>query len=292
MLRSRDGRRDPFHIALFVTAVLSLLPVSALGWVSDLAGILVAIRTPFTVVVQSASAWLRPPHDPISEFPVEIQQLTEQLDIALAAHAAARSEIERLKEQISELQAAREFNQGGTFQPLVARVVPLSARQDGSVSLDVGSRYGVSPGDVAVHRGVYLLGRVGPDVGAVSSTLIPLIHPTVRFLDCIVTSAANSQAPLTRLQLTPAGEGMFQGDISDDDPVAVGDTVRLADDTWSPGAQGMIVGKIDFIARKDEAPKRLTVTVRPHSYYRLTQLSTVTLKLPEDAPRTEEPQSP
>jgi cell shape-determining protein MreC len=290
MLRSSTGRTDPLNVAVVIVVVLALLPTGWLGWVSDVAAIVNAVRTPFGDVAHRVGTWLRAPPDPLAEHSEEIAQLIEDRDVAIAALSAAQRTISQLQEQVRELEGVRRSHDTGAFRPLTANNTGrASNRADGPVWLNVGSGHGVKPGVVAVYNSVHLVGRVAPDVARLTCVLVPLTDPSTGFVDGILeprgSEAGRSQAPI---QLRPTDDGRLIGDVSDEVGVELGDIVRVSDHSWPATAQGMIVGIVESRARKDDAPKRFTVVVRPQ--FHPSQLRTVTLKLAEsDGPEEEGP---
>ncbi len=284
MLRSH-GRTDPLNIAVLLVIVLSLLPTPLLGRVNDVAEILNVVRTPFGDLARRVSGWLRPPDDPLAMMSEDYQKLAKEREIANSALFAAWEKIKQLEQEIEELQQARRFNETGAFRPLVARIIGMAgSRADGPLKLNVGKAHGVAPGVVAVHGGADLVGRVGEesDVSALNSVLILTTDPIHKLIQGMVTTAttAERQYEPIPIQLIPIGDGTFVGDISDEVPARVGDVVRLWDVGWPETAQGMIIGQVESMTRKDDSPKRMEVVVRPR-IAEFSRLLTVTLKLPE-----------
>lgn len=290
MARNASRSQRAFAAAVLVTVVLALLPTSwLLPWTSGLAAVLSAIVQPAGQVGVSIRNWLRPPNDPVAKESQQVQQLIDDREELRQLLYASRLRIEVLEEEMRERQDAQRFNQGVQIDPLFARITGRTPdRPRGMVRLNVGARNGVTPGTVAVFRGVHLIGRVAGDVARLSSWLVPIIDRNTGLLEAIILPADDPVAPVEdapRLQLTQDTHGALIGDLEKDVVVQRGDIVRLSDPAWPDSAQGMIIGFVESVREQDQRPLLNAITVRPQ--YHAHRLAFVTLKIERRVSRSE-----
>lgn len=288
MRASADGPSLLFPIVLVVTAAVGFLPAPwRLGWQSDLAHIVWVPLRPFSHGGVMLGSWLRPAPSPSAGLAADretLDGLVAERDAALRQVLAARQEIRRLEEQISELQqippTARE----------VARVVRLAqvtrrtpGRPRDPVELAVGrgtdDARTVPIGAVAVHAGVHLLGRTradgSGDVARGSVLLVPLTSEDTGYIIAHLYVGSVEREPARQIadfvlpadpvlvQLAPTGTGAFEADVDREVPFRVGDEIRLADERWPVAAQQLLVGRVIDSRVKDSEPLRKVLTIEP-----------------------------
>lgn len=277
-------------MAVGLTLLAAFLPTGWLGWTDILASIVNVPLQPLTDGGLRLGAWIRPATDEYAQASQELKRRTEELETTRALLYAARLRIEALQEEIGELQAARRLHQGAEINPLYARVTGRSPdRAGGPVRLNAGTRHGVTPGTVAVYRGVHLIGRVARDVSRLSCHLVPITDPSAGLLEAIILPGDDPVADVRnapRLQLESDGNGALVGDLDSSTQVRKGDVVRLSDPAWPDSAQGMIVGEVESIEPKDLQPLRNAITVRPR--YQANRVASVTLKIERGEPAVPE----
>jgi cell shape-determining protein MreC len=135
-----------------------------------------------------------------------------------------------------------------------------------ALKLNVGNQQGIAAGDIAIVDGDAIVGRIAPEVGAVSSTVLSVGNRALGRIDGYVVPAdqEKSKRPqVIAVQLLPDGKGDLRGDIDLRSPARTGDIVRVKDPAWPAGAQGMRLGVVVEIKRKDAQPLRGEVIVRP-----------------------------
>lgn len=264
----RPGSGSPAGLALPAAAallvILALLPAGWLGWAGwfgDLTGTLI---TPISHPVASAAGLLRPTRSRVEERNAEV--LYEELQREQTARLQAEERADRLAQQLAEL------SRGGAVNPDVeVRQTPASAagNTNGMLVVRAARSRGIAVGAVATAAGVQLVGTV-EDVNHATGLcrILPITNRAVRPLTALVMlddAASDSRACL----LTPQGDGTLRGDLEAAGPdaqgtaVAIGQTVRLRDEAWPEHAQMLVLGRIERIEPRPEAPLRSVITVRP-----------------------------
>jgi cell shape-determining protein MreC len=285
MPRTAARSQRALGAAIGLTVVLALLPAGWLRWTAVASDIVNVPVQPLADAGVRLGRLLRGPPGEAGEQSEALRRRTEELEATRALLHAARLRIEALQEEIQHLQDARRFHQGVQIDPLFVRVTgrnPDGGR--GPVRINAGSRDGVTPGTVAVYRGVHLLGRVGADVGRLSCRIVPITDPATGLVEAIILPADDPAAGLAgapRLQLEADGRGGLVGDLERSLVVRPGDVVRLADPSWPDSAQGMILGTVASVAPEDLQPLLNVVTVRPR--FGVHRVSSVTLKIERGA---------
>ena len=135
-----------------------------------------------------------------------------------------------------------------------------------ALKLNVGSQQGICAGDIAIVDGDAIVGRIAPEVAAVSSTVLSIGNRAIGRIDGYVVPADQEKSKKPQVivvQLLPDGKGDLRGDIDLKSIARPGDIVRVKDPTWPAGAQGMRLGVVVEIKRKDAQPLRGEIIVRP-----------------------------
>lgn len=289
-LRSPSAR--PLLAATGVLLALGLAPLRWLWWVADVADILALPLAPLNDGFGAVAAWLRP-GDRIGPRPgagladdgwpmdaVALDALIADRDTYRALWHAERLRNEDLLQRLADVRLAEQFHLGSVFEPLRAEVIgrgPDGLR--GPVRLNVGSASGVRAGDVAVHRGAHLVGRVVGEVDSLTCLLLGVGDPAIGKLAAAIPrepEPSNPAPAAIRLLLVPEGDGTFSADVAEDAGVRVGDQVVLDDPTWPDTGRGMILGQVEAIDRRDDQPLRVRLRIRPA--FSLHELRSVMLK--------------
>ncbi len=177
----------------------------------------------------------------------------------------------RVQELESKLRAYEVVAGSGSHRQEVrlaaANVVSMSSDGGGvALRLNAGTLQGVSPGDAAIFGGDGLVGRIAPEVGTVSSTVLCVSSRAFGRIDAYAVPADQERAKrpvVIALQLLPDGRGALRSDVDLGTALRAGDIVRVKDSTWSSGAQGMRLGVVVEVRPKDAQPLRGEVIVRP-----------------------------
>ena len=281
MARSATRSQRALWAAVGLAVVVGLLPAGWLRWTAVASDIINVPIQPLADVGVRLGRVLRGPAGEAGEESEAMRRRTQELEATRVLLHAARLRIEALQEEIRHLQDARRFHQGVQIDPMFVRVTGRSPdRGRGPVRINAGSRHGVTPGTVAVYRGVYLIGRVGDDVGRLSCRIVPVTDPATGLMEAIILPADDPTAELAdapRLQLVADGRGTLVGDLDRNLVVEAGDVVRLSDPAWPDTAQGMILGRVTAVEPKDLQPLLNQITVRPR--FHAQRVASVTLKI-------------
>jgi hypothetical protein len=165
----------------------------------------------------------------------------------------------------------------------------------GGVRDSTGATIAVGPGDVAVHEGVNLVGRVigarggvadirvmtDPSAGVIRGSIYP------DELDPQALRAGTPDALALGTQLIGIAGGRLRGVVYAlrlpegrlEPDVRVGMTVRLSDPSWPRAAQMLVIGTVERVERADNG--RPIVIVRPG--FEPQSLQEVTIMLTTEA---------
>gem|GEM_PF-1052669 len=255
----------PFAIAALLALFVSVLPTRIVGGVLvDVSGVVTALLNPPAHVLQLVREWLRPPqHDRGPDDPV-MRELLRERDTYRSQWHAARQEVLELERKLEQAGAIRRADPSGAWR-LVDAAVGMStpAAGQGIVQLMTGTALGVAAGDVAIVRGDLLAGRIGPAPDRLTSTLVPIGHPGLGRIDASIVIDEQGQGRRMPVQLEAIGSGRLACDVVLDGGVKPGMLVRLRDASWPKGAQGMVLGTVAEVGRKDQQPLRGRAIILP-----------------------------
>ncbi|MSR43837.1 MAG: hypothetical protein EXS15_00550 [Phycisphaerales bacterium] len=251
-------------IALFV--VLGVLPtrwIAPLG--SDLSSILWVPLTPIAHGGTAIRLWLRPRVDAENEAD---RALATDRDYFRGLWHAEQIRVAELQRKLRAYEVVIGESPRGTVLRLAsASVVGRVPSQGGdALRLNIGSQQGVMAGDVALVDGDGVVGRIAPEVGAITCTVIAAGNRAIGRIDAFVVPAdqeRSSRPQVISIQVVPDGQGYLRGDVELDSAARPGDLVRIKDSTWPIGAQGMRLGVVTEIRRKESQPLRGEVLIRP-----------------------------
>jgi len=260
-------RRIPL-IAIVVACIvmLGLLPTR---WIapltSDLSSIVWVPLSPVAHGTTIIRLWLRPGKAPLAAADAAV--LVER-DYYRGLWHAEQIRSQEFERKLSAYEIASGAGQrGGAIRLAAANVLTRTPGAGGlALKINAGSQQGISAGDVAVVDGDGLVGRIAPEVGAVSSTVLSIANRSIGRIDGYVVPADQEKAKrpaVIAIQILPDGKGELRGDIDLGSPVRPGDIVRVKDPSWPLGAQGMRLGIVSEIRRKDTQPLRGEVIIRP-----------------------------
>jgi hypothetical protein len=274
----------PFAVAVLVALVLSVLPTRVIGGVlSDVSGVTTALLNPLAHVLQLVREWLRPPQHAVGPDDPVMRELLRERDTYRSQWHAARQEVVELERKLDQAGAIRRADPSGSWR-LVDAAVGMSAPAlgQGIAHLMTGTAHGVAAGDVAIVRGDLLAGRVGPSPDRLTSTLIPIGHAGLGRIDASVVLDEAGQGRRMPVQLESTGGGRLTCDVGLDGGVKPGMLVRLRDAGWPRGAQGMVLGTVVEVGRKDQQPLRGRAIIVPAIDVR--NLAEVTVKATGPSP--------
>jgi len=248
--------------AMLLALVLALAPTRATWWVEWFVDPVMFVAAPLSDGAAWVSRQLRPARS---------RTLPDDPDLAALAVERDRAQLEALRAQqrVAELEELIEQLQGGlalapelpvrTFE---ARVVgSFAGTPTGTMVVRAGADRGVIEQEsVAAAYGVHLVGRV-VQVGATTSRVLPVTSRDAGRVLGVVTVGDSQRFECS---LVGAGKGTLEGDLARDAVgVEPGQIVRVRDESWPEAAQMLILGRIELVAEKENAPLRLRVVVRP-----------------------------
>jgi hypothetical protein len=262
--RTRHASMGPFSLAMLVVLVLSVLPTSWLvPWTNRLSEITRLPLVPLGDVATSVRIWLTVDGSDLANREQFDLLETERNEYRRRFHAAAERvrELEGLVESLRGLPPTGEV---GEFVAIEVDVVGGDPSNPASpLQVNAGTRRGILPGAVAVHRGDTLVGRVLADVGPTTAW----VRPAVAFglLDArLVDDRGGSAGTLGRdgvpVQLRPDGSG-WTTTVDRSAMVEIGMVARLHDPGWSRFAQGLLIGVVREIRTLESNPTRRTIRI-------------------------------
>lgn len=259
-------RIPPIALVVAFVVMLGLFPTR---WIAPLTGDLSSILwVPLSPIAHGATAirlWLRP--RVVLQTDGDSAILADR-DYYRGLWHAEQIRVQDLEKKLSAYEVASGgAPHGGTFRLAAANVLSRTAGSGGvALKLNAGSQQGISAGDVAIVDGDGIVGRIAPEVGAVSSTVLSIANRSIGRIDGYVVPADQEKSKRPQvipIQLLPDGKGYLRGDTDLGSLARPGDIVRVKDPTWPSGAQGMRIGVVTEIKRKDEQPLRGEMIVRP-----------------------------
>ena len=255
----------PFAVAVVLTGALAVMPTRiAGGALVEVSSLCTALLNPPAHVLQLVREWMRPPgHSQGPDDPV-VKELMRERDTYRSQWHASRQRIDELERKLDQLGAIRRADPTGEWRLVDAGVgmaVPGAAA--GVVQLMTGTALGVNAGDVAIVRGDLVAGRVGPDPGARTCTLVPLGHRGLGRIDASIILDEAGPGRRVPVQLETTDGGRLACDVALDGGIKPGMPVRLRDASWPKGAQGMMLGTVVEVRRKDQQPLRGRAVIQP-----------------------------
>lgn len=268
----------PFAVAVLLALVVSVLPTRIIGGtLADVSGVMTALLNPPAHVLQLVREWLRPPQHARGPDDPVMRELLRERDTYRSQWHAARQEVLELERKIDQFGAIRRADPSGAWRLVDAAVgMAVPASGQGIVQLMTGTALGVAAGDVAIVRGDLLAGRVGPAPDRRTSALVPIGHAGLGRIDASIVIDEAGQGRRVPVQLEAIGGGRLACDVALDGGVTPGMLVRLRDASWPKGAQGMVLGTVVEVGRKDQQPLRGRAIVLPAIDVR--NLAEVTIK--------------
>lgn len=293
MSRSRSNPRRTLLIAAAALLLLALLPTTRItqtisSYAAEPARIALA---PPSRVFTLVADFLRPPRSAgLSDDPA-IREIEQARDEYQRRWRNAEEHINALQRQLAEFQRGRAILPNLAFTPFATPIIARATDPTSAVLTVRGGRdRDIITNAVASTEGVHLVGRVVA-VNARTSDIQPITHRATNWMRVSIDPPMNPSVPeggagegsssLAYAQIQPVGEGLLRGEVDSDAPdVHVGQTVRLADNSWPESAQTLVVGEIVEISPKDIQPLRTVITVRP--VIDPSRVSQVILWIPED----------
>ncbi len=264
--------------AMMLALVLALAPTRVNWWVEWFVDPVLFVAAP----VSDGAAWVSR-----SLRPARSRTLPDDPDLAALAIERDRAQLEalRAKERIAELEELIEQLQGGLaltpelpIRAFEARVIgSFAGAPAGTLVVRAGQDRGVIEQEsVAAARGVHLVGLV-VQVGATTSRVLPVTSADAGRVRGVVTVTESQRFECS---LAGTGKGTLEGDLERDAVgVEPGQIVRVRDESWPESAQMLILGRVELVAEKENAPLRQRVVVRPD--LELERVRRIVIRAPE-----------
>lgn len=267
----------PFAVAVLIVSGLAVSPSRITGGVlRDASSIFTALLNPPAHLLQLAQEWLRPPTHADAGVDPLVVAVQRERDTYRSQLFAAQEAIQELEAKVEQLGAIRRADPTGEWRLVDAAVgVATPTVGKGMVQLLAGTALGIAAGDVAIVRGDLIAGRVAASPSSWTCTLVPMGNPGLGRIDgAIVLDEAKGKHFAVQLQAT--ANGLLECDVPLDATIPADAVVRLRDAAWPKGAQGMVLGRVRDVRRKDQQPLRGRAVVAPA--VDTSRLAEVTLK--------------
>lgn len=249
--------------AVFALLLCSFLPASTAH----------ALAAPFSAavrfIVSPVSTWmhqtavaLRPAPEVDNLMPTDTEALREELERVWQYNRQLEQELLDARKTIQHLGRMRQLLPDTQTDLIVGRVTGSSiGKSSPSLSIDLGTRMGLSPG-LAVVSGFNLVGQVVES--SEDQSLVRPITTNGTLLNLrLLPPNAGTPARETFVH-AEAKSGLFTGIVGVSDPVQIGDLAHLYDETWPAEARGFVVGRVESLEPLPREPLlRRTVTIRP-----------------------------
>jgi len=279
MARTPHGHdRRILAAATVLLAVLSIMPVRWLGWMTGVGGVAIWGVGPISHPVAWFARWIAPGAAPRDD--ERIADLERQKDEAESLYRREQLRVEELESIIKELQRGVALDPTLRIAPVAAPVIGMSSDPTAPrLIVRAGTNKGVTINTVAAVQGVHLCGRVVDASPSTSYVQLTTDRKMRMFQGAVFLDEQGNSA---RCNLAPVGARKLQGRLAlpagYTDSV-VGKRVYLSDPTWPGAAQGLIVGRITEAFPSPLEPLWLIATVEPE--IDLSRISRVTLRVEE-----------
>ncbi|MFG0330492.1 MAG: rod shape-determining protein MreC [Phycisphaerales bacterium] len=272
-------RSRAYLISVIVLLITTLTPVPFGEWLDGLA---LQLVTPLSEPLTRLSTTLRPVASELDELDPDVARLRVELEQARSRIANLEDLSARLLRQLEEFQQGYAADAQHHFRLVRARRSGRTAVGQGrSFRVNAGRRHGVEIGVAATYDIYHLVGRV-TEVDMLTSVVTPITDPgDDAVLEVAVLFAGSSIETGAIGALRPDDEGRLRGFFSREFPIAVGDRVRLRDDSWGELYTGLVVGSVVEVNPSDEFPLRNEIVVEPD--IPVSRVASVMLKIPAEA---------
>ena len=256
-----------------VLVLLALLPMRYTRWVSAFRGPLMVVVAPVANPLSGVQRWLRGSGrtgDAGSDTP-RVRELRQQTNDFRTLYFKTLKENEQLRALIEALQSGMAATGTGRTKLLDARSFGFNPRA-GTIEISRGTIHGVTVGTVAtaISSPQHLVGvvtSVSPTTSTIrlitDARLSPGLIEALIITDAPVESGAVGLAP--RAQFHPTGDGTLLADLGIDEAqrVSKGDLAFVDDSHWPPGAQRLILGRVQEVRSAPDQPLFQLVVIRP-----------------------------
>lgn len=270
--------------------ILSQLPQGAATTISYIPRSFVALISKPAVLLTRMSTTLRPTRDDTAEA-LSVDELVEKypdIQNLVNKYADALAYKDNLEQQIIEL---RNISESLTQIDALLNIEDIRLAGAGVIgfngdlenpilTIGIGSDSGVRDG-LAVVWGASLVGKVvSTSAKSADVQLITAADTKLQVRIARYTSDGPTTPLPAYIQLDDDGRSFYTEEFSVDAPVAVGDMVHLADDSWQFRARGFIVGVVSEVGKSDRPLLNSRVVIRP--MLSLASLPRVVVLVPRD----------
>ncbi len=259
-------------IVIGITVFLSLVPVSWLGWTSDVADLVRVPVTPFSHLGVIVTGWVRPAIEP-SDLPSDEQE-RNKLAIAERDHYRQLYHAQMLRstelaDQLRELQALPESALRSPQPPIIIPIAITGKRPNDSAGvLELkkirGASGRIQDGDVVIV-GRDIVGRISR-IGITRIEMRPVTNKDTGLTrGAIVPAHPTSERPplLAEIIMQSSGAPYMTAKVPATSMVLVGDLVQLDDPSWPLVCSGLTLGVVSEVLQLDEAPLRQKIVIVP-----------------------------
>ncbi len=271
MSRARISQPRVFIALLALMAVLALAPARVTRWAEWFQAPTQFVIAPISHTFSFVSGVFRPARSRTLPDDPALADLQIERDVLQSELFRAEGRIADLERLVDELQQGLSAHRGSPIIPIEASVVGRSSDpSDGLLLVRAGSDRGVEKREtVAVVNGVQIVGRV-VKVGPSISEVLPITHsPRGRkseqdggWIGGVIHVEGLDRSWSCQLRATR--DGRLRGDVHQDaENIEVGQIVRLRDPNWPDSAQMLVLGRIERVGSKKDAPLRMEIDVVP-----------------------------
>ncbi len=271
------------RVLIALTALLfifSQLPVGAATAISSIPRSFIALISKPAALLTRVSTTLRPPRDDTNEV-IAGDNLADKYARALVYIDNLEQEVLELRNvseslaQIDALMDLEDISLAG------ASVLGFNGNiKNPILTISIGTDAGVRDG-LAVVWGASLVGEVVKTYASTADVQLVTAARSTLQVRIAKHTPDGPTAPLPAfIEIAEDGRSFFTEEFSVDAPVAVGDLVHLADDSWQFRARGFIVGVVTEVGKSDRPLLNSRVVIRP--MLSLSSLPRVVVLVPRD----------
>ncbi len=217
---------------------------------------------PLGLLLGQVRSWLRPAIPELDLQSPLAQQLVKERDSYRGLYHAAKIEAERLARELQETGRARAADHDPRVALVPASVLALDGvGRNPLIRIGQGRAAGIVEGDVVVHGGDAIVGRVVSPIGRGGCSVMPIWSPLTKRVNARARDPVGGIDLPLQVSVTASGALVAQAPTGIELPQ--GTHVLLDDREWSPEAQGMMIGTVLRIEQPDESPLQRLHVLQP-----------------------------
>lgn len=298
--------RPSLPLAIFIIAILALLPRPALRTLSYFNRPVTVLLAPVRHTARNLMVWLAGPPRPAVGERTTIDP--DSWNTMLRELNQTKQQVQDLQDLVRNLSRGLELNPNLPVRQVAAPVIGFGTDLNGGLlTVRAGKNDGVDANSVVVVRGVYLVGLVLRAEDR-TSTVVPITEPSFstmfkgqkKFLGAVMLDEQHA-GPTWKLDSISGGR-MIGRVFYDNDP-EVGSTggtstasrapivpdmlIRLRDPAWPVSAQMLVIGRVERV--DPGSNNRPIVTVAP--LQDLSHIGEVLIRVPDPTAPASQPPS-